>query len=396
MGSKVGNLLGPVGSLIATATGNPELIPLISGAGALAGGQGIGGAVKAGALGLAGQELGGALGNEFPDTFGGTFGTGGNSLTDLLGTTSGAGSLAGAGTIGGDISGLLNGSGGSSLSSFKDPFGTLANGGSSVDPSNLFPNGGSVFQDPSTFGNGGFGLNTGTPSSQIAQELASGTGYTPGAVSAPNYAIGGGGASAFGSGAPASTGSSLSKYLLPALGAASSLGSNFAAQGALTKATDSANAQLSPYLQTGGAAEGTLGSYLGLPGSSGSGGSAQSILAASPGYQFQLDQGNRALAAQQAAAGSLNSGAAEKAAESFGTGLANQTGQQYYQNLANTAGQGLSAAGQYGTNTTALGTAKGGADIATGNTLSQLLSGIGGKRVTGYNPTTGQPIYGYG
>ncbi len=388
MGSNVGSLLQTAGSILAAATGNPELVPLIQGGGDLVRGKGFGSALKDAALSFGGQELGGALGNQFPETFGGTFGTGGNSLTDLIGSTSGAGSLTGAGTIGGDISNLFSGTSGTGgIGSFlsggsgsptlsggtgKDTLGGL-NSGSYYTP-------GSISAPLNVTGGGGassFG-SSGDITSQFANGLTKGTGYTP--------PVGIAGLSA----APASSGG-LGQYLLPALGAASSLGSNLAAQGQLSSATNKANAQLNPYLKTGAGASSTLGGYLGLPG--GQGGSAQDILAASPGYQFQLDQGNRALAAQHAASGSLNSGAAMKAAEQFGTGLANQTGQQYFSNLQGTAGQGLGAAGQYGNNTTALGSAKGAASIATGNTLAQLLSGTGGRRVVGYNPD-GSPKYG--
>ena len=389
-----------IGSIAATATGNPELVPLIQGGGDLVQGKGIGTSLKDAGLAFAGQQVGGLLGNQFPETLGGTFGTGGNSLSDLLGYTSDAGSLSGAGTIGGDLSNLFSGTSGgeSSLSSLT---GSAGSKGSDI----------------------------------LSNGLQSGSGLSAGTSNAPLYNIGGGGASSFGTPAsngwesalqsaggstaaslpsngwesalqsagtslpaasassPTSFSSLLGKYALPTLGAASSLGSNLAAQQQLKTATNKANAQLSPYLQTGGAASTAAGNYLGLNGE-GNNTSASDILAASPGYQFQLDQGNRALAAQQAASGSLNSGAAQKAAQQFGTGLANQTAQQYFSNLQNTAGQGLGAAGQYGNNTTAMGTAGAASNIATGNTLAQLLASGNSKRVTGYNPTTGQPIYG--
>lgn len=398
----------------------PELAPLIVGGGSLLQGQGLGNSIKNGALAFGGNEIGGALGNAFPETLGSSLGTGGNSLTDALGSTSGAGSFFGPGTIGEDVSNLFNGAGNGTFSGLFDS---------------------SAASLPAV---------SGTPNPSLTSSgLESGTGLTPGSTNAPLYNIGGGGASSFGSSgdigsqitkgltdgtgytaptgiaglsaspavdslgiaggyapagafsaapataSPTTFSSLLGKYALPIAGAAASLGSNFAAQGQLKEATDKANAQLAPYLQNGGAASGTAASYLGLPGSSGAGGNAADILAASPGYQFTLDQGNRALAAHQAATGSLNSGAAQKEAEQFGTGLANQTSQQYFSNLLGTSGQGLSAAGQYGNNTTAMGTAGAASNIATGNTLSQLLSGVGGKRVTGYG-TNGQPIYGYG
>lgn len=83
----------------------------------LARGESFGKAFGQGAISggetFAGQELLGAAANQFPETFGslGVTDTGGNSLTDILGTTQGAGSLTGAGTIGGDIKSLFSGGG---------------------------------------------------------------------------------------------------------------------------------------------------------------------------------------------------------------------------------------------------------------------------------------------
>ena len=54
----------------------------------------------------------------------------------------------------------------------------------------------------------------------------------------------------------------------------------------------------------------------------------------SPGYQFQLDQGLRAVDAGAAANGLLRSGAALKAEQTFGTGLADKEfAPDYYNRL---------------------------------------------------------------
>lgn len=184
-------------------------------------------------------------------------------------------------------------------------------------------------------------------------------------------------------------GGGMSSYALPALGAASSLHSNQQAQEQLKKATNQANAALNPYTSAGAGATSKLSDFLGI---GGNGASASDILASSPGYQFALDQGIQQLNRSQAARGGFNSGAAYKDLQNYTTGLANQTADSYYNKLAGVSGQGLGAAGQYGNNTTALGSAGANANIQTGNTLAQLLSGIG-KRVVGYG-TNGQPIYG--
>lgn len=88
----IGKIIKPVGDVAAALTGNPELIPLINGGTDLVSGKGIGASLGDAALSFAGSEGLGALGNAFPDTLG-FLGTGGNSLTDLMGTTQGAGSL---------------------------------------------------------------------------------------------------------------------------------------------------------------------------------------------------------------------------------------------------------------------------------------------------------------
>lgn len=70
-------------------------------------------------------------------------------------------------------------------------------------------------------------------------------------------------------------------------------------------------------------------------------------LAQTPGYQFALDQGNRAIQASSAARGGLLSGASIKAAQRFATGLADNT----YMNQANVFGQNYNrAATQFGDN----------------------------------------------
>lgn len=125
-----------VSDVAAVASGNPELIPLINAgettAGNLASGQSLGKSLGQGAISGAeafgGQELAGAAANAFPETAGSLgLDAGGNSLTDILGQTSGAGSFTGAGTIGGDISNLFNGTASTPVGSFGR--------GASIDPS---------------------------------------------------------------------------------------------------------------------------------------------------------------------------------------------------------------------------------------------------------------------
>lgn len=146
-------ILAPVLDAVAVVSGNPELIPLINAgtatAGGLVTGQGVGQSLESGALAggeaFAGQEIAPALGNAFADVAPDTaaslgIGGGANSLTDLLGQTTGGGSLAGVGTIGGDLTG--NFAGGSGLDSlFGNTSSNLGAGVQQDFATGLEPNG---------------------------------------------------------------------------------------------------------------------------------------------------------------------------------------------------------------------------------------------------------------
>lgn len=95
--------------------GGAPFIPLANAAETKIGGGSNLDALKSGGEAFAGQEIAGAAANFFPETAGelGVTDTGGNSLTDAIGRTTGAGSFTGPGTIGGSISGLYNSATGS-------------------------------------------------------------------------------------------------------------------------------------------------------------------------------------------------------------------------------------------------------------------------------------------
>ena len=110
----------------------------------------------------------------------------------------------------------------------------------------------------------------------------------------------------------------------------------------------------------------------------------------SPGYQFQFDEGVRAVDANAAASGMLRSGATGKALEKFGQGLANTDFTNYYNRLAGLAGGGLTAAGGLATanqnyvanlsgNVGAMNTASTGATNAENSILGNTAQGIGGS-----------------
>ncbi len=135
----------------------------------------------------------------------------------------------------------------------------------------------------------------------------------------------------------------------------------------------------SPFLQSGQAAQSQLGSMLGLGGESEE--EVMQRLQATPGYKFQLGQGQQALERSQAARGGLMSGRAIQEAQRLGQGLASQTYNDYLRQLQQQAATGLSAAGGYGRAaqlgglTQAMGI--GGQQAARSGTLQSLLSGVG-------------------
>ncbi len=149
-------------------------------------GKSLGQGAISGAEAFAGQEIGGAFANTFPETAGaiGIADTGGNTLTDLAGTTSGAGSLFGPGTMGGSISNLFSSIGGAStdaLGSISDSFTPSAAGTTSFGDTTISTGGdvtGSFGGGPVT-GGGGAGAtidsNTGIPFNSESTNAAGAT-----------------------------------------------------------------------------------------------------------------------------------------------------------------------------------------------------------------------------
>lgn len=118
-----------------------------------------------------------------------------------------------------------------------------------------------------------------------------------------------------------------------------------------------AQAALDPYMETGKQANTMLQNAL----SGGQLGKAftPGDLTQEPGYQFKLQQGEKALGRRQAAGGNYFSGQALKEAQQFGQGLADQTytdaynrdlarQQNLYNILSGQQGQGRAAATNYG------------------------------------------------
>lgn len=188
--------------------------------------------------------------------------------------------------------------------------------------------------------------------------------------------------------------------------ASAQLASTNAALAQQQKQYDQTQANLSPFLASGQAANNSLQGLLGLnvgntASSVGSSGQIDpnkqlEALQNTPGYQFQLEQGNRTMNQNMAAQGGLFSGQALKAAQQFGQGLANNTYQQALQNYGNVAASGQNAAvglGTFGQNY-----ANSASDLLTGqgniqansinnqnNAQNQSLANMLGINVGGYN-----------
>lgn len=104
-------------------------------------------------------------------------------------------------------------------------------------------------------------------------------------------------------------------------------------------------------IKTGNSANTANADLLGLNGPAGqahSGPAFQNYLN-STGYNFQLDQGTRALTGNAASRGLLNSGSTAKALTNYGQNLASTNFDNYLGQTGNIANRGLVASGQIGT-----------------------------------------------
>jgi len=134
---------------------------------------------------------------------------------------------------------------------------------------------------------------------------------------------------------------------------------------------EQSRADLAPWRDAGGAAIPAVQNAAGLNGQPGYD-AAMAGFHTSPGYQFQLDQGLRALDHGAAAKGILNSGDTLKAEQRYGTGLADQSFKDYYNRLFDLSKLGESAAA--GSASATADAAKGVAqtDLSEGSALSSI------------------------
>lgn len=142
----------------------------------------------------------------------------------------------------------------------------------------------------------------------------------------------------------------------------------------------------------GAAANDQLSNLLGLNGAQGSAQSSpgfQNYLN-STGYQFQMQQGQDAIASSQAARGLLNSGGTAKELEQYGQGLASTSFNNYLSQVGNVAAQGENAYATIG----GAGNSGGQAAGAAWNNQANQQSGLFGS-VLGFglgfipHPSTG-------
>lgn len=118
---------------------------------------------------------------------------------------------------------------------------------------------------------------------------------------------------------------------------------------------------------------GTAGNVPGAQGTQGSQVGAYGGFFASPGYQFRLDEGLKAIDRGAASRGILGSGATIKAEQRYGEGLAASEYDAYTSRLAQLAGLGQSATA---------GTAAAGANAS--NNISNALIASGNARASSY------------
>lgn len=131
---------------------------------------------------------------------------------------------------------------------------------------------------------------------------------------------------------------------------------------------------ISPFAQSGTAANNRLSSLLGLGGEDSD--DILQQLRESPGYQFRLEQGNRNLGRAQSARGDFFSGRALQQAQNLGQGLADQTYNDYVGQLQQQSGAGQLAAGDMGRLYGEGGDIRANAGIARNNLYSSSLANV--------------------
>lgn len=203
-------------------------------------------------------------------------------------------------------------------------------------------------------------------------------------------------------------------------GVVSGIGSSKAANAQESAATNAANLQQQQYQQTRAdqapyrAAGTTALNTIGQDQANGTGFASTfnpSTYIDTPGYQFQLQQGQGAINSSAAATGGVLNGGTLKALDQYSTGLANTTyGQAYSQYLQNSQQQynqlygvaslgenatastgqaGTAAANATGNYLTQAGNAQASGDIGVANGINQSLGGASLLGLAGYQSQSG-------
>ena len=147
------------------------------------------------------------------------------------------------------------------------------------------------------------------------------------------------------------------------------------AAGALT---GTYGAALQPFLQNYATARGGVGALTDALGITGDPAQLTARLQATPGYQFQLQQGNENILRNASRTGSLASGGTNVDLLKFGQGLADTTYQNYVQNLQPFLGASGTAASGIGNIYTGLGGALSGVYGGLGTGLANIYTGGAG------------------
>src|SRR5208282_1825456 len=142
-----------------------------------------------------------------------------------------------------------------------------------------------------------------------------------------------------------------------------------------------------PWVTAGTNALASYQSLLGL-GAGGTGTPNTSTFTGSPGYQFQLGQGEQAIQNASSTSGGPISGNALKQLQTYGTGLANQDWYNYLNQVgglsttganaaANLGSIGTSVGNQVGANTILGGQAQAAGTVGAANALTSGIAGVG-------------------
>jgi hypothetical protein len=170
----------------------------------------------------------------------------------------------------------------------------------------------------------------------------------------------------------------------PALAAGAGLVGSVLSSNAASSSADKANdtqrqalevsrADLEPWRTAGQGALTGVQNAAGLNGQEGYD-AALSAFHTSPGYQFQLDQGLRAIDATAAAGSGARNGSVTKAALTFGTGLADKEFTDYYNRLFDLSKLGEGAASGSAAASQATGTGMAQTDLSEGSAQASIYS----------------------